>query len=115
MVRFVNEEYDGVRALWRMGGNWTTIRRLLAAGFPVLIETGIIVNNPPPGQPGGWAGHNRVIIGYDGDDILTYDSDLGHGSFNGYRINQAQLDEDWRELNRNYMVFYPIEREQEVA
>ncbi|MFP4324337.1 MAG: tetratricopeptide repeat protein, partial [Anaerolineales bacterium] len=114
MVQYVNDEFQGVRSVWRMGGNWTTIRRLVAAGFPVIIETGIQVNNPPPGQPGGWAGHNRVVIGYDGDDILTYDSYLGHGNFEGYRVNQDVLDAAWRELNRHYMVLYDIDREDEV-
>lgn len=111
MVDYVNENAQGLRAIWRLGGNWTVIRKLVAAGFPVLIETGVLVTRPEP----GWAGHNRVIIGYDESDILTYDSYLGHGDYKGFRIAQDDLDEYWRQLNRHYMVIYPIEREADVA
>jgi hypothetical protein len=113
MVDYVNTgAVPGVRAIWRMGGNWTTIRQLVASDFPVVIETSVEVGEPQP----GWAGHNRVIIGYDGDDtLLTYDSYLGSGGGEGYRVSEAELDEVWRHMNRNYMVIYPIERESEVA
>jgi hypothetical protein len=110
MVAFVNDEFQGVRSVWRAGGNWTTIRRLVAAGFPVIIETGLTVNDPRP----SWAGHNRLVIGYDGDDILTLDSFLGSGNGEGYRIEQSVIDELWRQQNRNYMVLYAAAREPEV-
>ena len=111
MTDYVNFEQPGLRSVWRMGGNWTTIRQLVASGYPVIIETSVEVHDPEP----GWAGHNRLIIGYDGDVILTYDSFLGHGNYQGYRIPEDELDELWRHMNRNYMVFYPIEDEAEVA
>ncbi|HLA45658.1 MAG TPA: tetratricopeptide repeat protein, partial [Aggregatilineales bacterium] len=111
MAQYVNEEFGGVRSVWRMGGNWTTIRQLVASGFPVIIETSVQVT----GQGSGWAGHNRLIIGYDGNDILTFDSYLGNGSGNGLRYPQEEIDELWRQMNRNFMVIYPIERENEVA
>jgi len=111
MADYVNDQFPGVQAQWRMGGNWTTIRQLLAAGFPILIETSVQVT----GRGAGWAGHNRVIMGYDGDYILTYDSYLGHGDYQGFRILESELDEAWRQMNRNYMVLYPAQREDEVA
>ncbi len=112
MTAYVNEEFgNGVRAVWRMGGTWTVIRQLIAAGFPVIIETSVQVT----GRGAGWAGHNRVVMGYDGETILTYDSYLGSGNGEGYRMNQDVLDELWRQQNRNFMVVYPIEREEEVA
>lgn len=112
MTAYVNEEFgNGTRAVWRMGGTWTVIRQLVASGFPVVIETSVQVT----GRGAGWAGHNRLVVGYDGEVILTYDSYLGSGNGEGYRVNQAVLDELWRQQNRNFMVLYPIEREEEVA
>ncbi len=111
MTAYVNEQAPGVRAVWRMGGTWTAIRQIVAAGFPVIIETSVQVT----GRGAGWAGHNRLVIGYDGEDILTYDSYLGSGGGEGFRVNQDVLDELWRQQNRNFMVLYPIERENEVA
>lgn len=111
MSQYVNDSFPGVRSVWRMGGNWTVIRQLVASGFPVIIETSVQVTGTAP----GWAGHNRVIIGYDGDTILTYDSYLGNGGGSGLRIEESVLDELWRHMNRNFMVLYPAERESEVS
>lgn len=111
MVAFVNENFPGIRAVWRMGGTWTVVRQLVAAGFPVVIETSVQVT----GRGAGWAGHNRLVMGYDNGDILTYDSYLGNGNGAGFRVDQDILDELWRQQNRNFMVLYPIDREDEVA
>jgi hypothetical protein len=111
MVDYINETQPGLHSVWRMGGNWTIIRQLVAAGFPVIIETSVAVRDPEP----GWAGHNRVVVGYEGSNILTYDSFLGHGNYQGYAIPESELDEVWRHMNRHFMVIYPIEREAEVA
>ncbi|NDJ85642.1 MAG: tetratricopeptide repeat protein [Chloroflexi bacterium] len=111
MATYANEVFAGVGAVWRMGGNWYLIRQLIAAGFPVVIETSVYVR----GDQHPWAGHNRVIIGYDEQTILLYDSYLGHGNYQGYRIEQSELDETWKHMNRNFLVLYPEEREAEVA
>ncbi|NJL92352.1 MAG: SH3 domain-containing protein, partial [Anaerolineae bacterium] len=112
MSDYVNLQFPGLRSVWRMGGSWTTLRRLLAAGFPVIIETSVeVTSGPAP----GWAGHNRLLIGYDGDVILTYDSYLGSGNLEGYRVAESTLDELWRQMNRQFQVIYPVEREAEVA
>ncbi len=111
MTTYVSEVFPDVRAVWRMGGHWQLIRQLLVAGFPVLIETSVSV----PNEEYPWAGHNRLIIGYDGLDMLLYDSFLGSGQGQGYRVPADELDAVWEHMNRNFMVLYPIDRESEVA
>jgi hypothetical protein len=71
MVRFVNDN-TGVKALYRMGGSTQVIKRLLVAGFPVVVEEGITVAGE------GWMGHYLLLIGYDDlqQHFLTYDSYL---------------------------------------
>lgn len=111
METYVDEVFTGVKAVWRMGGTWYMVRRLVAAGFPVIIETSVMVRNEDP----PWAGHNRLVIGYDGEMILTYDGYLGHGDFQGLRIHQADLDAVWKQMNRNFLILYEEDREAEVA
>ena len=43
MIDFVNER-TAQRALWRYGGDFQTLKTLLSAGFPVMVENG---SNPP--------------------------------------------------------------------
>lgn len=101
MVRFVNDQTP-YRALYRMGGTTHLLKRLLAAGFPVVVEEGF--------QPAGeeWMGHYLLLIGYDDyqQHFLAYDSYLGSNSGQGYPHPYSVLDENWRHFNRVFMVVY---------
>jgi len=105
MVRFVNDvayESLGVRALYRYGGTITVLKRLLAAGFPVVIEESI----QPEGE--GWMGHYVLLIGYDdiAGEFLSYDSYLGYNQGQGRALPYAAFDDKWRHFNRIFMVLY---------
>jgi hypothetical protein len=104
MINFV--ESQGLRAIARTGGTLDVIRRLVAAGFPVLVEN---VYNP-----GGddWMGHNRVIMGYSDDaaEVYTFDSVLGNGPNNtGRAISYVEFEALWQPFNHAYLVVYPPE------
>ena len=62
-----NTQYD---AVWRVGGNLETLKRLLAAGFPVLIEKGLDPHDD------AWLGHYQILSGYNDAkrQFLVYDS-----------------------------------------
>lgn len=110
MVSFVNEQ-TGVRAVTRIGGTTELLRQFIAAGFPVIIETGYM----PEGYD--WIGHYQTVVGY--DDTLgvfyVYDSYLGTGE-NGEGIAETYSDADtnWQHFNRTFIVLYAQERENEV-
>jgi hypothetical protein len=113
MVDFVNlvmARELNVSALVRRGGDQDTIKRLLMADFPVVVEEGFL----PPEED--WMGHYLLLIGYDEaqQSYLTYDSYLGHGNFEGRPKPYAELDEYWRHFNNVFIVLYPPEREAEV-
>jgi hypothetical protein len=106
MVSFV--EAQGFRAAARTGGTLDVIRRLVAAGFPVLVENAY--------NPGGndWMGHNRVIMGYDDGAavVYTFDSVLGSGpDQTGRAISYSEFDSLWKPFNRAFLVVYPAEHE----
>jgi hypothetical protein len=109
MVRFVNE-HTGVKALYRYGGTLTVLKRLLAAGFPVVVEESI----QPAGE--GWMGHYVLLIGYDDyqQHFLTFDSYLGSNNDQGRPSPYSVFDEKWRHFNRVFMVVYEPSREMEL-
>ncbi|MEL7673794.1 MAG: C39 family peptidase [Chloroflexota bacterium] len=109
MVRFVHDN-TGLKALYRYGGTIELVKRLVAAGFPVVIEKGF--------QPAGedWMGHYLLVMGYDDSQqrFLAYDSYLGNGSGNGLPHPYSIFDENWRHFNRVFIVVYEPSREMEL-
>lgn len=106
MVRFVHEN-TGLKALYRYGGTVDLLKRLVSAGFPVVIEKGF--------QPAGedWMGHYLLLVGYDDTQqrFLAYDSYLGNGGGSGMPTPYSVLDENWRHFNRVFIVVYEPSRE----
>lgn len=102
MVSFVNEE-TGVRAVARMGGDLDLLRAFLASGFPVIVSIGFM----PEGYD--WLGHYRALVGYDDNNqvFYAYDSYLGAGDAGeGISMAYSQLDRDWQQFNRTFIVLY---------
>src|SRR5665811_1146290 len=82
LVDFVNE-HTALHALWREGGDLQTIKVLLNAGFPVMIEKTF---EPYDLRSEGWMGHYNLVVGYDDEkQVLTgQDSYLvGHTPWGG--------------------------------
>ncbi len=108
LAGFVEDE-SFVRALVRMGGTLELLKRLVANGFPVIIETGEMF------EAYDWIGHYRVLIAYD-DSFQTFyffDSFLGVGAgAQGITKSYAQVDSDWQAFNRTFIVVYEPQREE---
>ncbi len=106
LVNFVNTQ-TGVRAITRIGGDIELLKGLIAANFPVIIETTFT----PEGSD--WIGHYQTIVGYDDNAgaFYVYDSWLGIGDGNGIAEPYAQLDRDWQAFNRTFIVLYEQSRE----
>jgi hypothetical protein len=105
MVTFV-QDYTGLRALTRLGGDLDLLRRFIAAGFPMLIEKG---HDP---RDDWWMGHYMVINGYDDSrQRFTAQDSLSNPDA---LVPYAELLTDWRSFNYVYIVIYPPEREAEV-
>lgn len=108
LVRFVNNETDNMKALWRYGGDLDMLRRLLAAGFPVVIERSHMFAGYQ------WLGHYQALIGYDDlkQEFTIMDSFLGQ-STDGNAIIETydEVDRGWREFNYTFIIVYPPEDE----
>lgn len=107
IVDFVNQQ-TGVRALYRIGGDMLTLKRLVAANLPVMIELGYA----PEGND--WLGHYQTVVGYDDAAQSFYVMDSYIPSDQGLPVSYTELDRNWQQFARTFIVFYPAEREGEV-
>jgi tetratricopeptide (TPR) repeat protein len=96
----------GLGAVVRMGGQPGLLKRLIAAGYPVLLETGLTL----PDQ--GWEGHYTLVSGYSETrkSFTTQDSLRGPN----FQVTDEDLYRDWRAFNFIYLVIYPTQQEPEV-
>jgi len=108
MVSFVNEN-TGIRALWRYGGTIDLVRDLIANEFPVIFGTGFMP------EAYDWIGHYRTAVAYDSAYFYFYDSFMGAGSDNqGYALSIDEVDQNWQQFNRRFIVLYSPDREQQL-
>ena len=94
----------GLGAKVRVNGTLDLLRRLLRAGFPVILETGF---EPDPKQ--GWMGHYRLLIGYSerAGQFIVMDSYMGPNQ----GVPAEEADRYWRHFNRTYVLIYRPEEE----
>jgi tetratricopeptide (TPR) repeat protein len=105
MVAFVEENTD-LKATARVGGDLETIKRFIAAGFPVLIEKGY---DP---EHDDWMGHYLTLNAYDDtQSLFTAQDSLIMPDF---PLPYQTVEERWRDFDYVYLVIYPPEREAEV-
>jgi hypothetical protein len=112
LVYFVRTRAGWLNADFRVGGDMETLKRFLAAGFPVIVEKGFVLAENDGG--GGWAGHYLLLTGYDEADSSFIAQDTNPATGGPDRpISFQELDEGWQAFNRVFMYLYPPE-DQEV-
>jgi tetratricopeptide (TPR) repeat protein len=117
LVDFVNEETE-YRALYRYGGDMDLVKRLISAGFPVVVEKGYYERDASGKVE--WLGHYLFTTGYDDtrggfivqDSYLKdkNDNPIGESILSEYEVYQ----DGWRNFNYLFIVVYPPDRESEV-
>jgi tetratricopeptide (TPR) repeat protein len=113
MVRYINElaiNTTNVHGLTRIGGSMDLVKRLLAAGYPVIIEKGY----EPEGYD--WMGHYLLLVGYD-DNLETfyaYDSFLGSNNGQGRPESYATTEYYWSHFNYTFIVLYEPTQEAQL-
>jgi tetratricopeptide (TPR) repeat protein len=103
---------QGYDAYIRVGGDLDTLKRFLAAGYPVLMEKGYQCETGD--HCSGWFGHYSLVTGYDdaAQMVTTQDSFLGPNLKRSY----AYIETNWRAFNNLYLIVFPAgaERDAEV-
>jgi len=97
----------GLSATVRVNGDADRLRRLIAAGVPVLIETW------HQERPNDGMGHYRLLVGYDDDagQWIAYDSYDTRGlvkgqPYTGIRLPYEETERLWAVFNRLHLVVY---------
>jgi tetratricopeptide (TPR) repeat protein len=102
-------EQTGLEAAVFRGGDLWQLKQLLVAGFPVIIEKGLM-----PDQATGWMGHYLTLYGYnDGEDaFLALDTFLGPWNEREQRWETYEtVAEYWAHFNNTFLVVYRPEQE----
>lgn len=111
MIDFVNDETE-FHALQRTGGDMDLLKRLIAAGFPVLIEKGYFERDYTGNNT--WMGHYLFVTGYDDakGGFIVQDAYLKPGKdlLSEYDI----FEQGWRNFNYLFMIIYPVNDEEKV-
>jgi tetratricopeptide (TPR) repeat protein len=111
MANFVSDQTD-FSIVTRSGGDIELVKRLIAAGFPVLVEKGYYEADYT-GKV-AWLGHYLYTTGYDeqSGEFVVQDAYLKPGK--DMRVDYQTYKDGWRSFNYLFMVVYPPEREAEV-
>ncbi len=110
MVYYVNNYAGWLRAIFRVNGNILLIKRLLAAGFPVIIEEVFMFEEDFWPNDDHWAAHYLLITGYDDASGVFIGQDSYHGA--DRTVTYATLDTQWQPFNRVYLLIYRPEQEE---
>ncbi len=121
IVDYVNQ-YTQFKALTRLGGDLYTLKALVNAGFPVLLEKGYDPLDRESHEL-GWMGHYNLVIGYDdvNQAFTTQDSYLlalieysQRALTDGYEVTYEDMLSNWRAFNYVFIVVYPPDLENDV-
>jgi tetratricopeptide (TPR) repeat protein len=111
LVYYVRTRAGWLNAEYRVGAELETLKRFLAAGYPVVIEKSLVL--PPNEGGGGWAAHYVLLTGYDDErqEFVTQDTYDGAD----LPVSYADLDERWHAFNHVYIVVFPAGQAEAVA
>jgi tetratricopeptide (TPR) repeat protein len=112
MQDFVETQTSGLGALIRMGGDIELIKRLVAAGFPVVAEKGYFEYDYT-GQL-GWLGHYQFVNGYDDSQEVFIVQDTYVEGGQDFKISYQEFVEGWRSFNYTFLIVYPEDRIEEL-
>ena len=106
MQDFVAQETQ-LRSIVRSGGTPELMKKLINAGFPVLIEKGSLMQEVSGAY--SWMGHYNVVTGYDDDRQLWIVQDSYYEP--DFEISYETLYWEWRSFNFDFMIVYPGDKE----
>ena len=114
MRYYVRTEAGWLNLEYRVNGDITLLKRLIAANYPVIIEgtTSLDPNDALGPNDDLWAAHYLLITGYDDSTQSFIVQDTYHGA--DQQVLYSQLEADWKPFNYLFMIVYLPEQEQEM-
>jgi hypothetical protein len=107
LVYYVRNRSGWLNAEFRVGGDLDILKKLLAAGFPVMIEETFRTDRQYFIGDDLWAGHYLLVTGYDdaAQQFTVHDSEAGPNR----KLSYAELDKNWQSFNYVYIMAFPTE------
>jgi tetratricopeptide (TPR) repeat protein len=114
LAYYVRNNAGWLNIEYRVAGNVPQLKRLLAANYPVIVES---VTDLDPNDALGpnddlWAAHYLLLTGY--DDASQSFSILDSYHEDHRAISYAQLEADWKAFNNLYMILYLPQEQAEL-
>ena len=111
---YVRTQAGWLNMEYRVGGNIETLKRLIAANYPVMVES---VTSLDPNDALGptddlWAAHYLLLTGYDDAAQTFIIQDSYHGA--NLTLPYEQLEKEWKPFNNLYIVMYFPQFEEEM-
>ncbi len=112
LAYYVNNFAGWLRVQYRVGGDIQTLKKFLAAGFPVQIEGATDVDRRYWPTDDLWAGHYLLVTGYNDQTQMVEVMD----AFRDYNKQMSYTDftADWQSFNYVYIVIYPPDQESTI-
>jgi hypothetical protein len=115
---FITDNVPGMTSAIRYGGDIDMLKRMVSAGFPVIVEKGIYevdVNGKY-----GWMGHYAFVTGYDDtkQEIIYQDTYQPEPKVNpgpNRHIKYSTFIEGWRAFDYVFIVVYPMDKQNDVV
>jgi tetratricopeptide (TPR) repeat protein len=114
MAHYVRNFAGWLNIQYRVGGDLALLKTLVAARYPVIIES---VTSLDPNDALGptddlWAAHYLLLTGYD-DVAQTFTvQDSYHGA--NLAVSYTQLESEWKPFNYLFMVIHLPQEEEEL-
>jgi len=104
------ENEVGLGMIVRVGGSLETLKRLISAGFPVIVEKGPLFRDIQYNIT--WMGHYQVLSGYNDQEgfFIAQDPYIEPN----FQQSYESLIEEWRSFNYLYLVAFPPHLENDV-
>jgi len=101
---YVRTQAGWLNTLFRVNGNVALLKQLLAAGIPVMVEKGHVIEIDYLFNDDYWNGHYALVTGY---DDATHEF-VFQDSYNGpdQRMDYDEFDMWWQHFNRVYTLVY---------
>jgi len=111
---YVRTQAGWLNLEYRVGGSIDSLKRLIAANYPVIVES---VTSLDPNDALGptddlWAAHYLLLTGYDDGSQTFTIQDSYHGA--DLKISYSKLEEEWKPFNNLYLVMYFPQFEEEM-
>lgn len=107
LLSYAQTNAGWLHSLFRVGGTTDQLRALIAAGIPVLIEEGFLMDESYWPNDDRWSGHYLLVYGYDDQNQVFYAHDSYLGPARVYNVRD--LDRAWQAFNRVYLLLFPPE------